>query len=302
MWIYWTDHGQGRSTLDGLGAVPYGPPMTLPMEKKKPRDPVRARLHEIIFEADTRAGRLFDILLIWVILLSVLAVMLNSVAAVQARFGGLLTAAEWLFTILFTIEYLLRLWCIGKPLRYATSFFGVVDLLATLPTYLDLLLPGSHYFLVIRILRVLRIFRVLKLVQYLDEAQLMILAIRNGGRKILVFFSFVISLVVIFGSLMYVIEGSTNGFTSIPRSIYWAIVTMTTVGYGDISPQTALGQAIASIIMLIGFTIIAVPTGIVASEMSRTKDRKVSTQACPECAAEGHDSDAQHCKKCGARI
>jgi voltage-gated potassium channel len=302
MWIYWTDHGQGRSTLDGLGAVPYGPPMTLPMEKKKPRDPVRARLHEIIFEADTRAGRLFDILLIWVILLSVLAVMLNSVAAVQARFGGLLTAAEWLFTILFTIEYILRLWCIGKPLRYATSFFGVVDLLATLPTYLDLLLPGSHYFLVIRILRVLRIFRVLKLVQYLDEAQLMILAIRNGSRKILVFFSFVISLVVIFGSLMYVIEGSTNGFTSIPRSIYWAIVTMTTVGYGDISPQTALGQAIASIIMLIGFTIIAVPTGIVASEMSRTKDRKVSTQACPECAAEGHDVDAQYCKKCGARI
>ena len=241
--------------------------MTLPIPKQKPRNRVRARLHEVIFEADTTAGRVFDLVLIWSILLSVAAVMLDSVAAVRARHGALLTAVEWFFTILFTLEYLLRLWCIGKPLRYATSFFGVVDLLAILPTYLSLVLPGSRYLLVIRILRVLRIFRVLKLVQYLNEAQTMIRALRAGGRKIVVFFATVMSLVVVFGSVMYIIEGEAHGFTSIPRSIYWAIVTMTTVGYGDISPQTAIGQTIAAVIMLIGFTIIAVPTGIVASEI-----------------------------------
>ena len=276
--------------------------MTLQPEKKKPHNPTRARLHEIIFEADTRGGRLFDVLLIWTILLSVVAVMLNSVAAVRVRFGDILIFAEWMFTILFTLEYLLRLWCIGRPARYATSFFGMVDLLAILPTYLDLVLPGSHYLLVIRILRVLRVFRVLKLVQYIDEAQQMMRALRNAGRKILVFFSAVITLVVVFGSLMYVIEGSAHGFTSIPRSIYWAIVTMTTVGYGDISPQTAVGQTIAAVIMLIGFTIIAVPTGIVASEMSRAQRREVSTQVCRECAAEGHDPDARRCKVCGAKL
>jgi voltage-gated potassium channel len=276
--------------------------MSIPIQKKKPRDPVRARLHEIIFEADTRIGRLFDLILIWSILLSVVAVMLDSVAAVQARYGTELTIIEWFFTILFTLEYLLRLWCIGKPLRYATSFFGVVDLLAILPTYLSILLPASRYLLVIRILRVLRIFRVLKLVQYLDEAQVLMRALRSGGRKIVVFFLTVMALVVVFGSLMYVVEGAANGFTSIPRSIYWAVVTMTTVGYGDISPQTAVGQAIASIVMLIGFTIIAVPTGIMASEMTRAQARKVTAQACPECAAMGHDPDAKHCKICGARL
>ena len=276
--------------------------MKIPIEKKKPVNPVRARVHEVIFEADTKAGRLFDLALIWSILISVAAVMLDSVAAVQARYGDVLAAIEWFFTILFTIEYLLRLWCIGKPLRYATSFFGVVDVLAILPTYLSLFLPGSRYLLVIRILRVLRIFRVLKLVQYLDEAQVMIRALRAAGRKIAVFFATVMSLVVIFGSVMYIIEGEAHGFTSIPRSIYWAIVTMTTVGYGDISPQTAVGQTIAAVIMLIGFTIIAVPTGIVASEMSRAQGRQVSTRSCGQCAAEGHDADALHCKRCGAAL
>jgi len=276
--------------------------MTIPIDRKKPRDPVRARLHEIIFEADTRAGKLFDILLIWSILLSVAAVMLNSVAAIRARLGPQLTAAEWFFTALFTVEYVLRLWCIGRPRRYATSFFGIVDLLAILPTYLSLLLPASRYLLVIRILRVLRIFRVLKLVQYVDEAQVLLRALRAGGRKIAVFFLTVVSLVVVFGSVMYVVEGAENGFTSIPRSIYWAIVTMTTVGYGDISPRTAVGQAIAAIVMLIGFTIIAVPTGIVASEMTRAQERTVTNRACPECAAMGHDADAVHCKACGARL
>jgi len=276
--------------------------MNLPIEKKKPHNRVRARLHEIIFEADTQAGRFFDLALIWCIVASVAAVLLDSVGAIRSRYGELLTTIEWALTILFSIEYVLRLWCIGKPLKYATSFYGVVDVLAILPTYLSLLVPGSRYLLVIRILRVLRIFRVLKLVQFMAEAQSMIRALKASGRKLAVFFATIISLVVVFGSVMYIIEGETNGFTSIPRSIYWAIVTMTTVGYGDISPQTALGQALASVVMLIGFTIIAVPTGIVAAEMTRERHAPVSTQVCRMCAAEGHDSDAEHCKMCGEKL
>ena len=276
--------------------------MSIPIEKQKPHSRVRARLHEIIFEADTSAGRFFDLALIWSILASVAAVMLDSVSVIRAEHGLLLGRVEWFFTILFTVEYALRLWCIGKPLKYATSFFGVVDVLAILPTPLGLVFPGTRYLLVIRILRVLRIFRVLKLVQFMDEAQAMTRALKSSGRKLAVFFAVVISLVVIFGSVMYVVEGEAHGFTSIPRSIYWAIVTMTTVGYGDISPRTALGQAIASVVMLIGFTIIAVPTGIVASEMTRERGREPNTQVCPMCAAEGHDSDAKHCKACGEKL
>jgi len=232
--------------------------------------------------------------------------MLESVTAIRMAYGPLLTKIEWGFTILFTIEYVLRLSCIGKPWRYATSFFGVVDLLAILPSYLSLFFPGSHYLLVIRILRVLRIFRVLKLAQFLDEADVMQRALRASSRKIVVFFSAVLTLVVVFGSVMYIVEGEANGFTSIPRSIYWAIVTMTTVGYGDISPNTALGQALAAVVMVMGFAIIAVPTGIVASAMSRTEGRqvikKVSTQVCPQCASEGHDPGARFCKDCGAEL
>ena len=276
--------------------------MNLPIEKQKPSNPLRARLHEIIFEADTAAGRFFDLALIWSILISVAAVMLDSVAAVRVRYGTWLTAVEWLFTILFTLEYLLRLWCIGKPRCYATSFFGLVDLLAVLPTYLSLLLPGSHYLLVIRILRVLRIFRVLKLMQFTTEGQVMVRALRAAFHKIIVFFAVVITLVVIFGSVMYTVEGEAHGFTSIPRSIYWAIVTMTTVGYGDISPETAVGQAVASVVMILGFAIIAVPTGIVASEMSRESNRPVSTQSCPECSSEGHEHGSQFCKDCGTKL
>lgn len=276
--------------------------MKAPIEKRKPRHPLRARLHEIIFEADTSAGKVFDIVLIVSILLSVAAVLLDSIAGVRARYGVLINRVEWILTILFTIEYLLRLWCIGRPARYATSFYGVVDLLAILPTYLSLLFPGGRYLLVIRLLRVLRIFRVLKLVQFLHEAQHMNQALRASGRRLAVFFAVVMVLVVVFGSVMYVVEGEENGFTSIPRSIYWAIVTMTTVGYGDISPQTALGQALASLVMLCGFTIIAVPTGIVASEMSKARGGAVSTQVCPECAAEGHDPDAAYCRICGALL
>lgn len=262
----------------------------------------RGVLHEIIFEADTRTGKIFDIILIISILLSVIAVMLDSVQPIQLKYGSLLYGIEWLFTVLFTGEYILRLLCVGRPLCYATSFFGIVDLLAIIPTYLSLILPGTQYLLVIRILRVLRIFRVLKLVQYLGEARVLTQALRASGRKIIVFLFAVVTIAVIFGSLMYLIEGVENGFTSIPRSIYWAIVTLTTVGYGDISPKTNIGQFIAAFIMIMGYGIIAVPTGIVTVEMARVQDRKISTQACPECSAEGHDSDAIYCKYCSAKL
>lgn len=272
------------------------------LRKKPSQSTWRSNLHEIIFEADTPAGKTFDVLLIVCIILSVVAVMLDSVAPIRERFGSVLNAVEWGFTILFTIEYILRLSCIGKPWKYATSFFGVVDLLAIIPTYVSLILPGSHFLIVIRILRVLRIFRVLKIVQYLGEANLLLHALKASRRKITVFLFAVLTLVIIFGSLMYIIEDAENGFTSIPRSMYWAIVTLTTVGYGDISPRTALGQAIAAVVMILGYSIIAVPTGIVTAELSQAFRGKVSTQACPQCSAEGHAVDAVHCKACGAKL
>ncbi|MDD3642707.1 MAG: ion transporter [Candidatus Krumholzibacteria bacterium] len=273
-----------------------------PQYTRKPLSPWRKALHEVIFEADTPAGRWFDIILIATILCSVAVVMLESIASMREGHGGLLRALEWIFTILFSIEYLIRLLCVGRPVRYATSFFGVVDLLAVAPTYLSLLLPGSQYLMVIRILRVLRIFRVLKLVQYVAEARVLTEALRASHRKITVFLFMVLTSVVILGSLIYLIEDESSGFTSIPRSIYWAIVTLTTVGYGDISPQTALGQGLASLIMILGFSIIAIPTGIMSMEIARAATRPVSTQACPECGAEGHDTDARFCKRCGARL
>ena len=264
--------------------------------------PLRARLHEIIFEADTPAGKLFDVLLIVSIILSVIMVMLDSVGSIRASYGRLLYFGEWFFTILFTIEYLLRLYSVGRPAAYATSFFGIIDLLAVLPTYLSIFFPGTQYFLIIRILRVLRIFRVLKLVQYLGEARMISQALRASRRKITVFLFGVLTVVVIFGALMYLIEDPDSGFTSIPQSIYWTIVTLTTVGYGDISPQTVLGQTIASLIMIIGYGIIAVPTGIVTAELSQFYKKSISTQACPECSAEGHDKDAVFCKFCGSQL
>ena len=259
-------------------------------------------LFEIIFEADTPAGKWFDIVLIICILLSVITVMLDSVSAIRAKHGDLLYAVEWFFTILFTIEYILRLICIGKPIRYAVSFFGIVDLLAILPTYLSLLFFGSRYLLVVRVLRVLRIFRVLKLGHHTKEAAVLRTALYASRRKILVFLSVVLTLVVIIGSLIYVIEKEENGFTSIPRSVYWAIVTLTTVGYGDISPETGLGQFLAAIVMILGYSIIAVPTGIVTVELSRVHAQQASCQACPNCSAEGHDRDAVYCKFCGTKL
>ncbi len=259
-------------------------------------------MHEVIFEADTRGGRLFDIALLLCIIMSVTAVLMESVPSIRQSHGAWLRTAEWVFTILFTVEYVLRLWCVGRPGAYATSFFGVVDFLAVLPTWLSLMVPGAQYMLVIRGLRLLRVFRVLKLIQYLYEAQHLMRALRASRRKILVFLLAVLTLVLLFGAMIYLIEGEENGFASIPLSMYWAIVTLTTVGYGDISPKTWVGQAVASLIMVLGYGIIAVPTGIVTFELSRTPEREVSTQACPECAAEGHDPDALHCKYCGAKL
>ena len=262
----------------------------------------RMKLHEVIFEADTPAGKWFDVLLILAILVSVVMVMLDSVATIQKSYGPILLAGEWFFTILFTIEYVLRLLGVGRPLAYATSFYGVVDLLAILPTYLSIFVPGAQYLLVIRILRVLRIFRILKLVQYLGEARMLTQAFRASRRKITVFLAVVLTLVTIFGSLIYLVEDPKDGFTSIPKSIYWSIVTLTTVGYGDISPQTGLGQLLSALIMIIGYGIIAVPTGIVTVEFAQAFKRQISTQACPECSAEGHDIDAKFCKYCGSKL
>jgi voltage-gated potassium channel len=263
----------------------------------------RARLHEIIFEANTRAGRLFDLALIWLILLSVATVILESVRSVRAQYGDLLYTLEWVFTLLFTAEYLLRLLSVRRPLRYATSFFGVVDLLAIIPTYLSIFVPGSQYLLVIRILRLLRVFRLLKLTEYVEEADTLRRALRASSRKISVFISAVVLLVVIIGALMYVIEGEAHGFTSIPISVYWAIVTLTTVGYGDLSPRTPLGQVLASIVMVIGYGIIAVPTGIVSVELAHAvREQKITRQSCPSCGADGHDQDARYCKYCGANL
>jgi len=263
---------------------------------------LRATLHEIIFEADTPAGKAFDVGLMVSIVASVVMVMLDSVSSMRQAYGGLLYLGEWVFTLLFTVEYILRMYCVGRPLAYAGSFFGVVDLLAVLPTYLSIFFPGTQYFLVIRVLRVLRIFRVLKLVKYVGETRLLMQALRASRRKITVFLFAVLTLVIIFGSLMYLIEDPASGFTSIPRSIYWAIVTLTTVGYGDISPQTNFGQAVSAIIMIIGYGIIAVPTGIVTAELTQVYKRSVSTQACPQCSAEGHDTDAKFCKYCGSTL
>ncbi len=262
----------------------------------------RIRLHEIIFEADTPTGKIFDICLIIAIILSIIAVMFDSVAEVRAEHGKALYAIEWFFTLLFTAEYVARIISLGKPVLYIRSFYGLVDLVAILPTYLSLLLPGSQYLMVIRVLRLLRIFRVLKLAQYLNEAEILLKAMRASARKIAVFLFAVLSMVLIFGSLLYLIEGDENGFTSIGVSCYWAITTLTTVGYGDLSPQSPLGRAVASIIMVMGYGVIAVPTGIVTAELVAPIKGKVSTQACPGCGGEKHSYDAVFCKYCGTKL
>jgi voltage-gated potassium channel len=260
-----------------------------------------ARLHEVIFEADTPAGRAFDVCLLIAIVVSVIAVMLESVAGIRREYGGVLRAVEWTLTVAFTIEYALRLVAVDRPWRYARSFFGLVDLLAVVPTYLALLLPAAQSLMVIRAIRLLRVFRILKLAHFLGEAQQLVQALRASRRKITVFLGGVVTIVVIMGALMYLVEGEEHGFTSIPTSMYWAVVTMTTVGYGDVAPKTPLGQFLAAALMILGYAIIAVPTGIVSVELAKT-GRAVSRQACPACGAEGHDVDATHCKYCGAHL
>lgn len=262
----------------------------------------REIIYRIIFYADTPAGKAFDVLLIASILLSVLVVLLDSVNSLNAAYGDWFDIAEWAFTLLFTLEYLVRIACSPAPRRYIFSFYGVVDLLSIIPTYLSLVVPNSEYLLVVRLLRVMRLFRVLRLSKYVSQANLLVFAIRQSRQKITVFLFFILVLVTIFGSLMYLIEGPDRGFTSIPRSIYWAIVTLTTVGYGDISPQTDIGQAIAALVMIMGYSILAVPTGIFTAELANAMQSKGSDQSCQACGKGRHDIDARHCNACGTLL
>ena len=263
----------------------------------------RERLHEIIFENDTKAGKAFDVTLITIIIISVSLIMIDSIPEMHNQYGEQLLIAEWFFTILFTIEFILRLTVIRQPLKYIFSFFGIVDLLAILPTYLSFVFPGGQSLLVIRVFRLLRIFRVFKLGNYVTQADVLKDAFIQSRQKIIVFLMGVLAIVMTMGTLMYVIEGEKNGFTSIPRSIYWSIVTMTTVGFGDITPKTPLGQFLASVLMIVGYGVIAVPTGIVTTELLRHSQKTMTSgQACPNCGSVGHDIDAKFCKYCAAKL
>jgi voltage-gated potassium channel len=260
--------------------------------EKRKLNSFRDSLHEVIFEADTKAGKLFDVILLIAILASVIIVIIESVPSYHEEYGALFIALEWAFTVFFTIEYGLRLYAVYKPMKYAKSFFGIIDLMSILPTYLSLIFVGTHSLMIVRGLRLLRVI---------------MSALKASRDKIFLFVIFILIMVSIFGSIMYLVEGASNDqFDSIPRSIYWAIVTLTTVGYGDISPVTPFGQAIAAIIMISGYAIIAVPTGIVTAEAMQqaenTKNKEVSTQSCRHCSAEGHDEDAEYCKYCGESI
>ena len=264
---------------------------------------IKERLREIIFEADTFSGKAFDIGLLLAIILSVIAVMLESVKAIELEYGDYLTIVEWVFTIVFTVEYILRIYITGKPLKYIFSFFGMVDLLSLIPTYLSIFFVGTHSLLIIRSIRLLRVFRILKLARFLGEAASLVNALKASRSKIIVFIFAVLCITMVMGTIMYMIEGGENGFTSIPRSIYWAIVTITTVGYGDMAPVTALGRFIAAIVMLLGYAIIAVPSGIVTSELTQAvKNQFTNTKSCPNCAHASHENDAIHCKACGHKI
>jgi len=265
---------------------------------------IRHRTHEIIFEADTPTGKTFDVLLIVAIFISVSAVILESVPSIEANFGPALRTAEWTFTILFSLEYFMRLICVRRPLGYVFSFFGVIDFLAFMPTYLAIFFGGAQVFLVVRVLRLLRLFRILKMIRYVTEADTLVRALKASRPKILIFLFAVGAIVTIVGAIMHLVEQSTPGFESIPSSMYWAIVTVTTVGYGDVIPITGLGRFFASILMVMGYGIIAVPTGIITSEfITRASSLSaVSTQVCESCSREGHAPDAIYCKFCGAKL
>tara|TARA_B100000945_G_scaffold232816_1_gene189173 strand:+ start:698 stop:1525 length:828 start_codon:yes stop_codon:yes gene_type:complete len=262
------------------------------------RKDMKKEIYKIIFESNTYLGKWFDILLIISIFLSVSVVLLDSIEIYNSLYGPTLYILEWVFTIIFTLEYIMRIYSIGNPMLYIRSFYGIIDLLSIIPTYISLFVPASRYLSVIRILRVLRIFRILKLILFIGEANLLIKAIVSSRRKIIVFLFTIMTMVTIFGSIMYLVEGEANGFTSIPKSIYWAIVTITTVGYGDISPKTGLGQALAAFAMVLGYATIAVPTGIISAEYT-TIIQKKNTIVCSECSSENHEDDARFCKECG---
>lgn len=261
----------------------------------------KKRIYEIIFEADTREGKIFDVSLIVLILLSVLLVLLDSIASIRERFGFVIHSIEWFITGVFLLEYILRIWVLEKPVRYIFSFYGIIDLMAILPNFLGLILAGGQSLMVIRAVRLLRVFRIFKLSRYTSAGRTLMRAMYRSREKIFMFISVIITLVVIFGTIMYLVEGEENGFTSIPVSIYWAVVTLTTVGYGDISPVTGFGQFLASLVMILGYAIIAVPTGIVTSEMMRMPAH-ANTQVCHNCMFDKHDDDASFCKKCGTRL
>ena len=264
----------------------------------------KQKVREIIFEAETRDGKLFDIILLIAILCSVLGVMLESVSEIERQYGQIILGFEWFFTILFTIEYVLRIYAINRPIKYIFSFMGIVDLLAILPTYLMFLYPPIHFLVDIRVIRLIRVFRIFKLSRYLRGAHVMQIALRSSRPKIIVFLLFVVLLVIVLGTLMYIIEGlnaNTKGFEDIPNSIYWSVITLTTVGYGNVIPVTVIGKIIASLIMLLGYGIIAVPTGIVTAGIIKHQ-KSINTQSCAECSKEGHEQDAVYCKFCGAKL
>jgi voltage-gated potassium channel len=262
----------------------------------------RLKWYEIVFESDTQQGKLYDVSLLVCIVTSVIVVALESVAGLPDSIGEWLVVLEWIFTIIFTFDYVTRIWIVTNKQRYIFSFFGIIDLLSILPSYLGMFFVGAQSLMVIRSIRLIRIFRIFKLSRYVGEGQNLALALKSSRHKIIVFLVTILTSVIITGTLMYLIEGPSHGFTSIPKSIYWSIVTMTTVGYGDIAPQTALGQTLASFIMILGYGIIAVPTGIVSAEMVYQKHKGITTQVCPNCLKEGHDADAVHCKFCGTQL
>jgi len=262
----------------------------------------KEQLYRIIFGTNTPAGKLFDLVLIYTILLSVVVVILESVTHLSAEYGMAIGAVEWMFTLFFTIEYAARIYCSPNPWRYIISFYGIVDVLSIVPSYVSLFYGDISYLLVIRLLRVLRIFRVLKLVRYLQEANLLTRSIFGARRKIFIFFTVVLVAATVFGSLMFIVEGPENGFTSIPKSIYWTIVTITTVGYGDITPHTVLGQLIATMAMLTGYSIIAVPTGIFTAELAQELQRQRDLRSCANCGLVGHENDADYCRRCGTQF
>lgn len=268
----------------------------------KEKKTLKHKTYVVIFGTHTNAGKIFDIWLIIAIFISLLVLLLDSISSINNQWSTTFQLLEYGFTCIFTIEYLIRLWCSPKPTSYAKSFYGVVDLLAILPTYLAIVFPSASFMGVIRLIRVLRIFRILKLVRYLQDSNILLRSLLMSRRKVFIFFSAVAILVTIFGALLFVIEGPEHGFTSIPQSIYWAIVTITTVGYGDLVPQTGLGKAVASVTMLLGYSILAVPTGIITAELHQEMNSHKSLVKCPNCMKNGHESDAMFCKHCGSEL